>query len=74
MRRPRAGGAAAAPQDGDAGRWRGARPRCSNAEPAEIAALLREHPRAGTFVVDGALSERFLEGLLGARASGPGAS
>jgi len=38
-----------------------------NAEPAEIAALLSAHPRAGTFVVDGALSERFLEGLLAAR-------
>jgi len=42
-------------------------------EPAEIATLLREHPRAGTFTVDGALSERFLEGLLSARRerSGP---
>ncbi len=38
-----------------------------NAEPAEIAALLREHPRASTFRVDGALGERFLEGLLAAR-------
>jgi hypothetical protein len=38
-----------------------------NSEPAEIAALLREHPRASTFVVDGALGERFLEGLLTAR-------
>jgi hypothetical protein len=38
-----------------------------NAEPAEIAALLREHPKASTFRVDGALSERFLEGLLAAR-------
>jgi hypothetical protein len=38
-----------------------------NAEPAEIAALLGEHEHADTFVVDGALSERFLEGLLGAR-------
>ena len=38
-----------------------------NAEPAEIATLLAEHPRASTFVVDGALSERFLEGLLAAR-------
>jgi len=37
------------------------------AEPAEIAALLREHPRASTFHVEGALSERFLEGLLAAR-------
>ena len=38
-----------------------------NSEPAEIAALLREHPRASTFVADGALGERFLEGLLTAR-------
>jgi hypothetical protein len=38
-----------------------------NAEPAEIATLLREHPRACTLAVDGALSERFLEGLLAAR-------
>jgi hypothetical protein len=37
------------------------------AEPAEIATLLREHPRAHTFLTDGALSERFLEGLLAAR-------
>jgi hypothetical protein len=38
-----------------------------NAEPAEIATLLREHTEAATFLVDGALSERFLEGLLTAR-------
>jgi hypothetical protein len=38
-----------------------------NAEPAEIATLLREHPDADTFLVEGALGERFLEGLLGAR-------
>ncbi len=37
------------------------------AEPSEIAALLRERPQADTFRVDGALSERFLEGLLTAR-------
>jgi len=36
-------------------------------EPAEIAALLTDHPRASTLIVDGALSERFLEGLLTAR-------
>jgi hypothetical protein len=36
-------------------------------DQAEIAALLREHPRASVFKVDGALSERFLEGLLQAR-------
>jgi hypothetical protein len=38
-----------------------------NGEPAEIAALLQKHPRASTLLVDGALSERFLEGLLAAR-------
>jgi hypothetical protein len=38
-----------------------------NAEPAEIAGLLREQPRASTLLVEGALSERFLEGLLAAR-------
>jgi hypothetical protein len=38
-----------------------------NADPVEIAALLREHPDADTFLVRGALGERFLEGLLGAR-------
>jgi hypothetical protein len=38
-----------------------------NAEPVEIATLLREHPRAGVLVVEGALGERFLEGLLAAR-------
>jgi hypothetical protein len=36
-------------------------------EPAQIARLLSEHPRAGTFMIDGALSEGFLEGLLAAR-------
>jgi hypothetical protein len=38
-----------------------------NGEPAEIAALLREHPQVSAFTVDGALGERFLEGLLSAR-------
>jgi hypothetical protein len=38
-----------------------------NAEPGEIATLLREHPRASTLTVEGALGERFLEGLLAAR-------
>ena len=38
-----------------------------SAEPAKIAALLRERPNASTFRVEGALSERFLEGLLVAR-------
>jgi hypothetical protein len=42
------------------------------AEPAEIAALLREHPGASTFHVEGALSERFLEGLLTARTARAG--
>lgn len=42
------------------------------AEPGEIAALLREHPRASTLVADGALSERFLEGLLAARSARAG--
>jgi hypothetical protein len=36
-------------------------------EPAKIAALLREHPRAAAFTVDGALSERFLAGMVQAR-------
>jgi hypothetical protein len=36
-------------------------------EPAEIDRLLREHPRASAFRVEGALSERFLERLLQAR-------
>jgi hypothetical protein len=42
------------------------------AEPAEIAALLQEHPSASTFNVEGALSERFLEGLLTARSERAG--
>jgi hypothetical protein len=42
------------------------------AEPSEIAALLREHPQASTLVADGALSERFLEGLLAARTARAG--
>jgi hypothetical protein len=37
------------------------------ADPAMIGALLREHPRANTLLVRGALSESFLEGLLAAR-------
>lgn len=43
-----------------------------NAEPAEIATLLREHPSVSTFLIDGALGERFLEGLLAARAERAG--
>lgn len=38
-----------------------------NAEPAEIAMHLHEHPNVDTFLVEGALGERFLEGLLAAR-------
>jgi len=38
---------------------------------AEIAALLQRHADESTFVVDGALSERFLEGLLAARRGRP---
>jgi hypothetical protein len=37
------------------------------AEPRKIAALLREHPKASSLCVEGALSERFLDGLLAAR-------
>jgi hypothetical protein len=43
-----------------------------NAQPADVAALLQKHPRAGTLIVDGALSERFLEGLLAARSERAG--
>lgn len=42
------------------------------AEPSEIAALLREHPQASTLAIEGALSERFLEGLLAARTARAG--
>jgi hypothetical protein len=38
-----------------------------SAEPAKIARLLAEHPEANTLLIDGALGERFLEGLLSAR-------
>ncbi len=38
-----------------------------SAEPAEIATLLRDRPDTSAFSVDGALGERFLEGLLAAR-------
>jgi hypothetical protein len=38
-----------------------------NAEPEQVAALLQKHPQASAFVVEGALGERFLEGLLAAR-------
>ena len=38
-----------------------------SADGGEIAALLRERPDARAFAVDGALGERFLDGLLAAR-------
>lgn len=37
------------------------------AEPGQVAALLRDDARANTFLIDGALSERLLQGLVGAR-------
>ncbi len=58
--------------DADSGRVALDRRLVLNAEPAEIATLLREHPRARTLTVDGALSERFLEGLLAARSERAG--
>lgn len=41
-----------------------------NGEPGQIAALLEEHPAARSFLVEGALGENFLEGLLAARRRG----
>jgi hypothetical protein len=41
-------------------------------EAGEIAGLLREHPHADTFEIEGALGEEFLEGLLVARAARAG--
>jgi hypothetical protein len=41
-------------------------------EPREIARLLEDQPQASSFLIDGALSERFLEGLLSARAQRAG--
>jgi hypothetical protein len=43
-----------------------------SAEPQRIAALLARHPRAHTLRVEGALGERFLDGLLAARRGKPG--
>lgn len=43
-----------------------------NADPHEIATLLRERSDAHAFAVQGALSERFLEGLLAARSERAG--
>jgi hypothetical protein len=60
-------GAARASGDGNAEELAVERRLVLNGEPGEIAALLKEHPRASTLLVDGALSERFLEGLLLAR-------
>ncbi len=37
------------------------------ADPQEIATVLRTHTQAGALLVEGALGERFLEGLLAAR-------
>jgi hypothetical protein len=37
------------------------------ADPGQIGALLRAHPQASVLLVDGALGERFLEGLIAAR-------
>jgi len=38
-----------------------------SAAPGQIAALLRDNARTNTFLIDGALSERLLQGLLAAR-------
>ncbi len=43
-----------------------------SAEPGEIGAMLREHEHVSTLSIDGALSERFLEGLLAARSERAG--
>ena len=58
---------AGTPGDSDRDRVALERRLVLNAEPVEIAAFLRGHPRASTLIADGALSERFLEGLLAAR-------
>jgi hypothetical protein len=60
-------GAALATADGGEERVGLERRLVLSGEPAEIATLLAEHPHASTLLVDGALSERFLEGLLAAR-------
>ncbi len=54
-------------EEADGSRLTLARALVLGAEPAQIAALLRERPRAETLRVEGSLSERFLEGLLEAR-------
>jgi hypothetical protein len=43
-----------------------------NAEPVEIAAMLREHTQTDTLRIEGALGEHFLEGLLAARSERAG--
>jgi len=44
-----------------------ARQTALGGEPQRLAAMLEEHARASTFAVDGALSERLLQGLVVAR-------
>jgi hypothetical protein len=53
--------------DGAGERVRVARGLVLRGDPGEIARLLREHPQARTFEIEGALGEGFLEGLLAAR-------
>jgi hypothetical protein len=53
--------------DGDGERITLERGLVLTADPAQTAALLRDHPRAHTLLADGALGERFLEALLAAR-------
>jgi hypothetical protein len=69
VRLPRAENGAAGDEDERVALERGL---VLNGEPAAIARLLRERPRASTFLVEGALGERFLEGLLQARAARKG--
>jgi hypothetical protein len=67
VRLPLADDAAVVRDGGEQGRVELARGLVLRAEPAEIAALLSAHPHAHTLVIDGALAEGFLEGLLAAR-------
>jgi len=60
-------GDADADADGDGERVALERRLVLTADPAQTAALLRDHPRAHTLLADGALGERFLEALLVAR-------
>jgi hypothetical protein len=66
------GGHADAPADGGPERVTVERRLVLGGEPAAIAALLRENPAADTLLIDGALGERFLEGLLAARSERAG--